>query len=120
MSNKTEGTNNVIIETQAPEHYLEAFEDFNLRPAKQPGWLKSLQQEAFDLFAGTGFPTTHDEDWRFTNVSSIAQTNFALGGDAAISEKDLESFQTSAFACRLVFVNGRFAQKLSRIPALPN
>lgn len=115
----------MITETQAPEHYLEAFDDFNLRAAKQPGWLKSLRQEAFDLFAGTGFPTTHDEDWRFTNVSSIAQTNFALGGDTDIpekdvSEKDLEFFQASAFPCRLVFVNGRFAPKLSRIPTLPN
>ncbi len=109
----------MIIETQAPERYLEAFDKFNRDTAKQPGWLKSLRQEAFDLFAVTGFPTTHDEDWRFTNVSSIAQTNFALGGDAGVSEKDLESFQTSEFACRLVFVNGRFAPKLSRIPALP-
>ncbi len=109
----------MIIETQAPERYIEAFEKFNRDTARQPAWLDSLRQEAFDLFAGTGFPTTHDEDWRFTNVASIAQTDFALGGASTISEKDLEPFQTSAFACRLVFVNGRFSPKLSRIPALP-
>jgi Fe-S cluster assembly protein SufD len=32
---------------------------------------------------------------------------------------DLEKFGTSAFACQLVFVNGRFAPELSRIPAMP-
>ena len=39
--------------------------------------------------AKSGFPTTHDEDWRFTNVSAIAQTPFQLArnGSAELSSR---------------------------------
>jgi Fe-S cluster assembly protein SufD len=32
-----------------------------------------LQEAAFARFSERGFPTTHDEDWRFTNVAPIAR-----------------------------------------------
>jgi Fe-S cluster assembly protein SufD len=85
----------------------------------QPAWLTALHREGYTQFAETGFPTTHDEDWRFTNVSAIAQTRFALAGAAEVEAKDLEPFDTSAFGCCLVFINGKFSSRLSRIPALP-
>ena len=43
-------------------------------------WLRTLREDAFARFAEAGFPTTHDEDWRFTNVSPIARTQFRLPG----------------------------------------
>jgi Fe-S cluster assembly protein SufD len=107
----------VITATQAPERYLEAFDDFNKRSATQHGWLKALRQEGFARFAETGFPTTHDEDWRFTNVAAIAQTEFQPAPSAQVSARDLEPFRTSGFDCVLVFVNGRFARELSTVPA---
>ena len=30
-------------------------------------------------FAELGFPTTHNEEWRFTNVAPIARTTFTAG-----------------------------------------
>ena len=39
-------------------------------------WLRKLRQDAFARFSETGFPTTRDEDWRFTNPAAIAQTHF--------------------------------------------
>ena len=33
-----------------------------------------LREAAFQRFAELGFPTTHDEEWRFTNVAPIART----------------------------------------------
>src|ERR1035437_5797614 len=41
-----------------------------------PAWLQSLRDAAFARFAALGFPTTHHEEWRFTNVSAIARTAF--------------------------------------------
>ncbi len=108
----------MITATQAPECYLEAFEEFNHRAGHQPSWLHALREDAFAQFSDAGIPTTHDEDWRFTNLSTLAQTPFALAGEASISAKDLERFATSGFACQLVFINGRFAPQLSRIPVL--
>ena len=39
--------------------------------------ITSIRQDAARRFAELGFPTTRDEEWRFTNVSSIAKTQFS-------------------------------------------
>ncbi|HEX3154547.1 MAG TPA: SufD family Fe-S cluster assembly protein, partial [Candidatus Angelobacter sp.] len=109
----------MITAIQVPEKYLEIFDQFNNRAAAQPRWLQSVRQEAFARFAETGFPTTHDEDWRFTNVSAVASTSFELAGLESIKKEQLESFGTSQFACCLVFVNGLFSQELSSLATLP-
>ena len=109
----------MITATQAPEKYLEIFDQFGSRTAAQPRWLQSLRQEAFARFSETGFPTTHDEDWRFTNVTAVSNTAFELAGPEAVSKDQIEPFGASQFSCCLVFVNGLFSQELSTVPALP-
>jgi Fe-S cluster assembly protein SufD len=52
--------------------------EFTKLPAIAP-WAKELRETAFQNFARLGFPTTHDEEWRFTNVAPIARTNFTKG-----------------------------------------
>src|ERR1035437_2497736 len=52
--------------------WLEPFT--NQPPA--PAWLQQLRDAAFARFAELGFPNTHNEEWRFTNVSAIAGTAF--------------------------------------------
>jgi Fe-S cluster assembly protein SufD len=54
--------------------WLEAFTN---QPAAEP-WIQALRAAAFARFAELGFPTTHDEEWRFTNVAPIARTNFTV------------------------------------------
>ncbi|HEX3880170.1 MAG TPA: Fe-S cluster assembly protein SufD [Bryobacteraceae bacterium] len=44
--------------------------------AKQEKWIQALREAAFDRFSKLGFPTTRDEEWRFTNVAPIARTNW--------------------------------------------
>jgi Fe-S cluster assembly protein SufD len=39
-------------------------------------WLAELREKAGESFDKLGFPTTHDEDWRFTNVAPIARTKW--------------------------------------------
>ncbi len=39
--------------------------------------METIRQDAARRFAELGFPTTRDEEWRFTNVSSIAKTQFS-------------------------------------------
>jgi Fe-S cluster assembly protein SufD len=109
----------VITATQAPEKYLEIFDQFNDRAAAQPRWLQSLRQEAFSRFAETGFPTTHDEDWRFTNVATVANTAFELAGLETVGSEQVEAFGASQFASHLVFINGLFSQELSTLAQLP-
>jgi Fe-S cluster assembly protein SufD len=54
----------------------------NQRPAAE--WLRKVREAGFERFTELGFPTTHDEDWRFTNVARIARTNF-LAGSAGVT-----------------------------------
>jgi Fe-S cluster assembly protein SufD len=110
----------VMSKPQVPWSYIGEFNDFSQRRPSQPTWLTALHREGYTQFGETGFPTTHDEDWRFTNVSPVAQTRFVLADTGVdVEAKDLEQFATAGFACCLVFVNGKFSAKLSRIPALP-
>jgi Fe-S cluster assembly protein SufD len=51
--------------------------EFSKQPAAAP-WLQEIREAAFRRFAELGFPTTHDEEWRFTNVAPIARTPFSV------------------------------------------
>jgi Fe-S cluster assembly protein SufD len=115
-----------LSKPDVPLDYRLEFGDFSQRLKDQPSWLVALRREGYTQFGDTGFPTTHDEDWRFTNVSAVAQTRFALpdgekttGEDAGATRADLAQFDVAGFACCLVFINGKFSSKLSRIPAVP-
>lgn len=106
----------MITDIQVPEKYLETFDQAKRRVTSQPSWLQSLRQEAFARFAEVGFPTTHDEDWRFTNVSAVSGTSFELAEPAIVARKQLEPFGIADFACQLIFINGLFSKELSTIP----
>ncbi len=101
--------------------YLEAFTGLQEHGSRQPEWLRSLRQEAFSRFCDVGFPTTKDEDWRFTNVSPISSEPFGLpqGGKAQLTATDVQPFLIESVACSLVFVNGRFVPELSAMKLLP-
>ncbi|HEY2328765.1 MAG TPA: Fe-S cluster assembly protein SufD, partial [Verrucomicrobiae bacterium] len=87
--------------------------------ANQPKWLAPLRKAGITSFADQGFPSLHDEDWRFTNVAPIAQLNFQLAAQVAVNGAESKVLDESAFSQlpghRLVFVNGFFSAKLSHI-----
>src|ERR1700682_5178312 len=69
----------VTTATHAQHNYFERFSEFErLAVGRDLPWLRDLRREAFACFCKIGFPTTHDEDWRFTDVSAIANTAFRL------------------------------------------
>ena len=109
--------------TERLRNYLEAFHTIGADAARQPAWLRGLRERGFARFCEVGFPTTKDEDWRFTNVNAIAQTPFQLARDArrsgAIYRDTLEACRIPGAACQLVFVNGRFSAELSDLGSLP-
>ena len=101
--------------------HLQNFTDFQRRAAgRNLPWLRKLREDAFARFAEVGFPTTRDEDWRFTNISPIVRTQFRLPGNTLVQlpPAELKSWNIEGSAARLVFVNGRYAPELSRIDAL--
>ena len=109
--------------TQAQDSYLESFARFEEGAAGSgQEWLRSFRRSAMARFSELGFPTTHDEDWRFTNVAPIAETSFRHAEDGHVSPtaRELERFGFLDLAgIRLVFVNGRYEPGLSRLQPLP-
>ena len=90
------------------------------RPQGAPRWLQDLRDRAASHFATLGFPTTRDEEWRFTSVAPIASTEFVPAADASgVTEQDLSRFNYADAAHRIVIVNGRFSAELSRLKGLP-
>jgi Fe-S cluster assembly protein SufD len=95
--------------------YFEKFDEL----AKQPAWLFSLRKAGMISFGEQGFPTLEDEDWRFTNVAPIARMPFRPAREPVANGAETKTLTEDIFAAlpgnRLVFVNGFFSAKLSRL-----
>jgi len=89
------------------------------RPRGGSRWLQDLRDHAASRFVELGFPTVRDEEWRFTNVSPIASTEFKLAPASKLAPDALEAFLYADARFRLVIVNGRFSPELSRTSGLP-
>jgi Fe-S cluster assembly protein SufD len=79
-----------------------------------PDWLEPIRRAAMDRFAATGFPTTRDEEWRFTPVAPIAQTTWRQpSASARVSSRDLQEFIFGHPEwITLVFVDGVYRPEL--------
>jgi Fe-S cluster assembly protein SufD len=89
------------------------------RPRGGSRWLQDLRDHAASRFVELGFPTVRDEEWRFTNVAPIATTEFRPAASATLDAQTLGTFIYADAPYRLVVVNGRVSQELSRTTGLP-
>ena len=55
-----------------------------------PSWWKALRREAFTSFEAQGFPTRKNEEWKYTNVKSIADGRYRLA--AATPATDMAGY----------------------------
>ncbi len=85
---------------------------------KTEGWLQELRQSAANWVRHSIIPTTREEEWRFTDLSSLRKVQFNVeAGKSASLEFDI---LPEAANSRLVFVNGVFAPELSAVSDLPS
>jgi Fe-S cluster assembly protein SufD len=85
-------------------------------PLGAAAWLNNLHSEAAQHASTLGFPTTSDEDWRFTDLTPLRKYAFqpATPSVSDLGLSDIGSFIIpEASAQRLVFVNGHYAAGLS-------
>ena len=103
--------------TPQVNYYTERFSEFEKGAVGDwHEWLRPVRRAAIARFAEVGFPTTRDEDWRFTNLAPIVQTPFTLARDSRVdlSPEAIEPYLVSEHdKIRLIFVNGRYAPALS-------
>jgi len=105
--------------------YATAFrEATQARGSHEPAWLQSLRESSFEQFERAGFPNIKQEEWKYTNVTPIAKTNFApvlvSNGTELTRDRGLASFiYEEARQSRLVFVNGMLRKELSSLEGIP-
>ncbi len=81
-----------------------------------PAWLMSARRTAFARFAARGYPTPKDEEWRFTPIGPVTAPEWRPSRPGALpTATELEGFQFGHPEwTTLVFVDGRYADALSR------
>ncbi|WP_392533335.1 Fe-S cluster assembly protein SufD [Nostoc sp. C117] len=85
---------------------------------KTEGWLQDLREDAASWVRHSTVPTTRQEEWRFTDLSSLRQVQFNL--ETQSIQTDISSLILKEAAnSRLVFVNGVYAPELSAVADLP-
>jgi Fe-S cluster assembly protein SufD len=105
------------------DFYLANFASFERQVAKNgQAWTQELRKAAIARFAELGFPTTHHEEWKYTNIAPLTRLSFQSAERAAYEQATemLAAATIPELACaQLVFINGHYAQELSSLQALP-
>ena len=92
-------------------------------------WAARLRQEAFSNFSAVGLPTRKHENWKYTSLRQVTETNFRLpekSYDRELVSQAIASYLAPDRAAlstgndiRLIFVNGQLDQQLSNLSKLP-
>ena len=95
--------------------FAAAFEALRRDPAFAAGPATAGRDAAFARFSERGMPSTRDEEWRFTNVTPIAQAGFAPApGPASVDQAAVDAFAIPG-ATQVLLINGQ----LQGAPVLP-
>lgn len=83
-------------------------------------WLHPSRDRAEVRLQELAIPSTRDEEWRFTDLSALVQTQFSQGAALSVSPTAIAPFLLpEAASSRLVFVNGVYVPELSAVADLP-
>jgi Fe-S cluster assembly protein SufD len=109
---------------QANEWYTQRFDLFERSlNGESKSELHAIRRKAIEKFAELGFPTTRDEEWRFTNLSPMAKIPFAPVTAPEVdklADEDISKFLFRGLECHLlVFIDGHFDAKRSSVGPLP-
>jgi len=105
--------------------YLKDFDSFaGAATAEGADWLEPRRRGAMERFARTGFPSSKEEEWRFTPVAPIAQASWSpawtrepgVPQAPTLSREQLAPFVFGhAEWITLVFINGEYEPGLSSV-----
>src|SRR6266545_4195341 len=115
----------MATELRQENSYRTAFQTLQeSQPESSVSWLARLRESAMDSFQELGFPSTRNEEWKYTNVAPITKAAFQPQIPATAANKfganELAGFSVAeAEKSQLVFVNGVLRDDLSSLTALP-
>jgi len=103
-------------------YYLNQFNEFekSLNGEKSSDFHK-IRKDAISKFAELTFPTQKDEEWKYTNISSLQKHNFSpAAAKANVSSDTINKFLFDKMEhSLLVFVNGNYSLELSKLIDIP-
>lgn len=111
------------VDVHAPSkaHYISDLA--RLAGSSVPSRVRTIRSQGAAAFQTTDYPNTRMEEWRHTNIAPIVNTPFATLVEPvphALAKPDITPFLFGDGEwTELVFVDGYFAQDLSRMAALP-
>jgi Fe-S cluster assembly protein SufD len=101
------------------ETYQAEFDAFRQEAAFGSDRVRTARERAFARFLQQGFPSTRDEEWRFTNVGPIAAEVFVRAPQLALDRASIAPFLFDGVGAQIVLVNGRVSKTLSSFAGLP-
>lgn len=108
----------MISTTQKFSHYSETFQGVeNSLLGSEIPWLKQFRSKAIAQFEKQGFPSSKDEEWRFTNIETITKKRFDLPTKNGTGNQKFTDFlpcDCGENKIQLIFVNGFFREDLSK------
>ena len=77
-------------------------------------WLRNSRKKQLEIFIADGFPTRHQEDWKYTDLSFLNTMQLEWRPAAeAITTEQIKTYQPGVTCYQLVFVDGCFVAALS-------
>jgi Fe-S cluster assembly protein SufD len=102
--------------------YLSSFEVFEKSlNGEAASSTHAIRKAAIARFAQLGFPTTRDEEWKYTDVAPLARVPFKPVLDHRqdeVSKRDIQRLTFGQRWPRIVCVNGHFSNELSSAPSV--
>lgn len=105
------------------ENYFSAYKPFaEIRKDKDPAWIVELRDRAAQSFESLNFPTTRDEEWKYTNVAQLLKVPYRTVFDLDTKNINAQTIEPFIFEesrnSRLVFINGLYCEQLSELGQL--
>lgn len=95
-----------MVETDFRESLLSSFDAAGGQP---DAWLKARRSHALERASALSVPTTRDEEWRFTDLSSLYRLKLNTATEAGqVDDAVLRALLIPEASTRLVFVDGMF------------
>ncbi|MBU0528313.1 Fe-S cluster assembly protein SufD [bacterium] len=92
------------------------FETFLQWQSYESQAMRDIRKDAFNNFLKIGYPTKKHENWRFTNLTSLAKFEYRFpNGEMCKIDVDIVSKHSIDNSHRIVLINGIFDSKLSEI-----
>ena len=111
------------IVTEFKDQFINYYHEFeNGLNGESTPELNSIRRKALETFNELPFPTTKDEEWRYTNISPLLKHKFSVPQkNKSVSNELVKKYQFDKLKShQLVFINGYFSAEHSKLNETPD